>query len=418
MGDSLVIIEEQLDLSKAVADTKSILHDEISINGRVNWSVWYRLFSAPPLGWFGFCLLIFVVLFGEILFDASNWWLAIWVSKSYNIQQRVPLLAYTYFALALATFVVAIVRGKYWFYVMLRGSDNLHSCMLKGILYTSMRFFESNPSGRIINRASRDQQVIDELLPMTMFDAIQELLAVAGSAVIISIINPLILLSFIPLVPVCCYYCHYYLRSSRQLKRLESVTRSPVYTLFSSSLNGLTSIRAFQVEENFKQTFIDRIDANTRAYLTMMSATFWLGFRLNCIAGLFVLVTALLSVTIHNQMKPAFVALSLMCCLNLILKFQWGLQQFAEAENYMTSAERIDEYAHLTPEEDNGGNQRLIQTSTDWPSGGSIQFQNYTLRYRSELEPVLYKIDLRIEPGENIGIIGRTGKRLACSLYH
>ncbi len=108
-------------------------------------------------------------------------------------------------------------------------------------------------------------------------------------------------------------------------------------------------------------------------------------------------------------MDAALVALSLSCSLNFVGRFQWGIRQLSEAENFMTSAERIDEYGQLPPEEDNGGDKGLIQTSADWPNNGSIDFQNYTLRYRLELEPVLDNLNLSIKPNEKIGIIGRTG---------
>jgi ABC-type multidrug transport system fused ATPase/permease subunit len=272
-----------------------------------------------------------------------------------------------------------------------------------------MRFFESNSVGGILNRASRDQYLVDELLPTTMFDAVQALSIVAGSLTIIILVNPLVLILLVTVIPICWYLRRYFLSSNCQLKRLESVTRSPIYALFSSSLNGLTTIRVFKVKDDFVQIFIDRIDANTRSFLPLLSVNIWFGLRLDFIAASFALMTAVISIIMGHKMDAALVALSLSCSLNFVGRFQWGIRQLSEAENFMTSAERIDEYGQLPPEEDNGGDKGLIQTSADWPNNGSIDFQNYTLRYRLELEPVLDNLNLSIKPNEKIGIIGRTG---------
>lgn len=403
------ITTEDLDVSKDVIDAKSILRDETSISGNINWLVWRRLFTAPPWGCFGLVLLIVLLLTGEIFYDLTTFWLAVWSNKTYDTQQRVLSFAYIFLGLTLGTLAVGLARATCWFHIMLHGSTNLHNRMLKGVLYTSLRFFESNPNGRILNRASRDQQAIDVLLPLTLFDAIQPLLIVAGSIVIISLLNPLVLLLFIIVVPLCWYLRQYYVQFNRQLKRLENATRSPVYDLFTSSTNGLTTIQVYKVEEDFLSTFTDRIDANTRAYITLLSGIHWYGLRLDLVAAVFVLMTGVIVLFQGQQANIPLVALSLTCSLSFVGRLQWGMRQLAEAENYMTSAERIDEYAQLPSEEDNGGSRPLVQVSPDWPKHGRIEFRKYTLRYRSELEPALNNIDLHIKPGERIGIIGRTG---------
>jgi ABC-type multidrug transport system fused ATPase/permease subunit len=121
------------------------------------------------------------------------------------------------------------------------------------------------------------------------------------------------------------------------------------------------------------------------------------------------LITSILTIAFRHSIDPSSAALSLMYCINLTMLFQWAVRQSAEAENYMTSAERIYEYGQLIPEEDQNNNELFIQPPNDWPSQGVIQFNKYSMRYRTELEPVLNNIDLKIESKEKIGIIGRTG---------
>ena len=401
---------EELDIGQTGNDDKSILADETSASGDVKWIIWYRLFSAPPLGWLGFVLFIIILVVTETTFDVSNLWLAVWAQEPFSEQQENPWLAYIYFFLVLGVLIFGFIYAFYWFYTMLQGANHLHNTMLKGILNTSTRFFESNPSGRILNRASRDQHITDKLLPEILFDAVQTLMISFGSAIIVIIVTPWTLILFVPFILVVAWLYYRYARINYQLKRLETISRSPIYTLFSSSLNGLTIIRSFNVKNDFIQTFMERIDIHTRASLTMKSAIHWFGVRIELISAPFALIVAILIFADPSKVSPALLSLCLTYCLTLINRFQWGATQLAESRTLIISAQRIDEYAELPPEEDNGGEKGLVNLPSNWPIQGEINFQNYSLRYRPELEPTLKSINLHIEPTEKIGIVGRTGK--------
>ncbi|CAF3821860.1 unnamed protein product [Rotaria sp. Silwood1] len=397
-------------LNTAVTDINSIVQDEASIDGAVKWNVWLKLFIAPPLRWFGFILLIVLIFAAEALFDATNRWLAIW-SEKVEKHERSSVDASIYLGLTLGTLVVALVRAFYMFYILLSGATYFHNRMLKGVLYTSLRFFESNPGGRILNRASKDQQVLDESLPLAVIDTMQMIMTIFGSVVIIGTINPWVLLILVPLTPAFWWIRRFFLRSSCQLKRLESISRSPIYTLFSSSLDGLTSIRAFNVQADFMDMFTKRIDSNSRAYFLLTAMGRWFGLRLDLMASLLTLATSILAVAVRNRIDHSAAALSMTYCLTIVDIFQWAVRQSAEAETFMTSAERIHEYGQLVRENDKKihGSKGFIQPPNDWPSRGIIEFKNYTFRYRPELDPVLKNLNLRIESQEKIGIIGRTG---------
>jgi ATP-binding cassette subfamily C (CFTR/MRP) protein 4 len=397
-------------VNTTATDMNSIITSETSVDGGIKWSVWLQLLSSPPLRWFGFFLMIIFMLANEALYDFTNRWLALWSGKNES-EQRSSFYAYIYLGVIFSTLIFAIIRVGFIFFIMLSGSTYFHNRMLKGMLYTSLRFFESNPSGRILNRASKDQQVLDESLPLALIDSMQNLLMTLGSITIIGTINPWVLLTLIPLVPTVLWLRRFYMRSSRQLKRLESVTRSPVFALFSSSLDGLTSIRAFNVEADFLNMFTKRIDANSRGYFVLFTTARWFGVRLDLMTSLITLVTAILAVALRDQIDPSAAALSISYCITLTGLFQWAIRQSAEAENFMTSAERIHEYGQLAPENHRDSNKSdvFIQPADDWPSRGIIEFKDYTFRYRPELDPVLKNLNLRIESKEKIGVIGRTG---------
>ncbi|CAF3149737.1 unnamed protein product [Rotaria socialis] len=402
--------ENDFKLITATKDMNSIVKNEASTEGSVQWKVWLQLFTAPPLRWLGFFLLIILLLVTEALYDFTNRWLALWSAKS-EANESSSSDAYVYLGLTLGTFLASLLRAGFHMYIMLRGSTFFHNQMLNGILYTSLRFFESNPSGRILNRASKDQQILDELLPVTVIDTIQNLLMILGTVVIIGIINPWVLLIFIPLVPLFWWLHRFYMRSSLQLKRLESVTRSPIYSLFSSSLEGLTSIRAFGVQHDFINMFMEKVDSNFRAYFVLIAASRWFGLQLTFMTTLLTCLTAILAVALRHQIDPSAAALSLTYSITISTLFQWAVRQSAEAENLMTSAERIHEYGQLVPEShrNNRKTELLVQPPHDWPSRGIIEFKDYTFRYRPELDPVLKNLNLHIKSKEKIGVIGRTG---------
>ncbi|CAF1102199.1 unnamed protein product [Adineta steineri] len=391
------------------ADSQSIIAEEISVSGKANWSLWYRLFIMSPLGICGFCLLILLLIIGEIFYDGTNYWLRIWLKHSSADQQRFPTLAYIYFGLSITTIVADVLRVIFSFYIILHGTNNLHNGMLKGVLHTSIQFFESNPSGRILSRASKDQKILDEVLPTVLIPTMKAITLSVGSIVVICLVKPYILLVIVALIPFVLLLCRFYLRSNSQLKRLESATHSPIYDLLSSSLHGSVSVRAFRVQEHFMTVFTDRIDRNTRTSINTRGAGRWFAMRLNLLPFINTFATAILLVIYRHEIDSSLSAFLLMYAISIPKSFQLALQQLFEADLLMTSVERIYEYSQLPPEEDQGGHQRLINTSPNWPIRGTIDFRNYFLSHRAGLDPVLKNINIQIRSGEKIGIIGRTG---------
>ncbi|UJR07994.1 hypothetical protein I4U23_012273 [Adineta vaga] len=389
----------------SIVDKNSIVKEEISLNGTVNGYVWLKLLTSS-YGWMGLIFLIIFMLLGQSLYDATNKWLSVWSSTSGDEQRKIHYL-YIYLGLAISTCIIALFRADAFFHIVLRGASVFHENMLKGVLYSSMRFYESNPVGRILNRISKDQQVLDELLPVAFFDAIQSLFMVLGSIVIIATANPWILLILLIIIPTFVWLRRIYLRISREVKRLDSITRSPIYALFSSSLNGLMTIRAFQVEEHFLHSFMDQINANTRALFIFICSSRWFALRLDLLTCFLTFFIAILSVILRKSIDPSSLALGLVYVINLSELFQWGVRQSAETENFMISAERINEYSYLPPE--SGFYEEETEPPLNWPTKGNIELKDFQLRYRPELEPVLKDINLKIESRHRIGIIGRTG---------
>ncbi|CAF3726496.1 unnamed protein product [Rotaria sp. Silwood1] len=406
--EETAISPDMLEIGQRSITSESIIVDETSKIHNISYSLWYSLFTAPPLGLFGLFIMIILVVLGEILYDGTYLWLAQWSQRSENNHDQ-RSVGIKYFLFIMVTLIAAVGRSNFFFYQILNGSNYFHNRMLSGLLYTSMRFFESNPSGRILNRVTKDQQVMDEILPATLFEAIQLAMMTVGSLIIIIIINPWVIIVLIPLGIVCWLLCRYYLRSSQQLQRMESVSRSPVFGSFVSSINGLATIRAFKVQNDMIRFFMNLVDANALLYLYKEGAARWFCCRIDIMTTLLTLFAAIFAVVSQDKVNPALLTLSLLYSISLNSWLQFSTRRFTEAQNLMTSAERIDEYACLLQEEDNGGSKRLIRTPADWPGRGAIEFQNYSLRYQSNPNPTLKNINLAIKPCEKVGIIGRTG---------
>ena len=251
------------------------------------------------------------------------------------------------------------------------------------------------------------QSIVDEQLPLTFFDFTQCFFMVIGCLVAVGMSAPYTLLVLVPILPLFVWVRQHFLKSSRELKRLDATTRSPVYAHFSSTLSGLMIIRSFHSEAAFIAAFLDKCNANTRCFIKFQISARWFGLRLDLIAASVVACLSLLVVGTRGTMSPADAGFALSYCLQLTALFQWAVRQSAEVETMMTSVERIIEYGELPPE------GALVNPDyrppAGWPSHGEVQFSDYKMRYRKGLDLVLKGVDFTVAPGEKVGVCGRTG---------
>jgi len=389
----------------ANAATNSIVLAETSSVGELDARVFLRLFEAG--GGSGlFVGLVLLMAAGQAAMIVADKWLANWSSKSAE-DQKDGEQAYVYLILVLGTAFLGVTRARCFFAFILRAASVLHGKMFSSVIYSPLSWFQANPSGRVLNRFAKDQSIVDEMLPWTMFDFCQCACLVIGCIVAVGMSAPYILLILIPLIPLFVWVRRRYLNTSRELKRLDATSRSPVYAHFSGTLSGLMVIRAFHCQQQFVNTFIQHMDANTRAFMTWQLSSRWFGVRLDTLAASLVAALSLLLVGTRGQISPSTAAFALSYSLQLTSLFQWAVRQSAEVETMMTSVERIVEYGALPAE------GALINPDyrppEGWPSQGRIQFQDFKMRYRPNLDLVLKGVDLAVKPQEKVGVCGRTG---------
>ena len=228
--------------------------------------------------------------------------------------------------------------------------------------------------------------------------------------IVISVGTPLFVVLILPLSIIYLYYQRYYLRTSRELKRLESITKSPIYAHFQESLGGVSTIRAYGQQERFAQENEWRVDANFRAYFPYISANRWLAVRLEFIGAfiiLFAAVFAIINVATGKGLSAGMVGLAMSYALQITQSLNWIVRQTVEVETNIVSVERVLEYAGLPSEAPDVVPGR--RPSISWPAHGAVDFRNYSARYRPGLDLVLNNINLNIQPHEKIGVVGRTG---------
>ncbi|CAF3924882.1 unnamed protein product [Rotaria sp. Silwood1] len=283
--------DNNFEISQLV-DNKSIVQEEQSAIGQIQSKLWIILFTNA-YGWIGFTIFLLLMILGQISFDCTNLWISLRTVPSQFGKQHMQFL-FISLILTLTTVILSLVRAIVYTQLLISTSFKLHNQMFKSVLYTSLRFYESNPIGRILNRFSKDQQIIDELFPGIFFECLQGFLGAAGGLVILGIANVWVLLIVILTTPLFFYLYRYYLRTALQIKRLESITRSPVHALFSSTLNGLPTIRSSKSEKYVVEQFLTCLDRYARPSFEFETVSLWLALRIDLIINLFLILTMIL----------------------------------------------------------------------------------------------------------------------------
>lgn len=226
--------------------------------------------------------------------------------------------------------------------MQVRAAVSLHNALLDRVLRLPPTFFDTNPSGRILNRFSRDTEIMDAVLPTSLIQVGACVTSYFGILIVISVATPWFVLMLPPVTVVYYFIQRYYIPSARELQRLESVTRSPIYSGFSESVNGITTIRSYAREAHFTRMEDRRIACNGLMYLTQRAAAQWLSVRLDCM-GLTVLTAAGL-LAVASDVSPSLAGLSLTYALDLTKFLKFGTRIASKTETDFNSVERIVEY--------------------------------------------------------------------------
>ncbi|CAH1183645.1 unnamed protein product [Phaedon cochleariae] len=393
---------------------------EIRTVGSVDFSNYVAYFRAGA-NCCGILLVILMFLLAQLLASSGDYFLAQWVNleelRSHvgsaavmgffdTLRREDCILIYT--IIIIATIVVAVTRSLVFFTLCMRSSMGLHNQMFDTIIRATMRFFNINTSGRILNRFSKDLGAVDEMLPNAFIDTTQMLLNLVGAVIVVGFIEPFLLiptflmgLSFFILRKV-------YLSTSRNVKRLEGITRSPVFAHLNASLQGLPTIRSNGAEQILVQEFDKLQDTHSSAWFMFLYTSRAFGLWLDLICTVYIGLVTFSFIILSDKYHGSYVGLAITQCIGLSGLVQWGMRQSAELENQMTSVERVLEFTRIEQEP---GLESVPDKKppASWPKFGKIEFINTTLRYSIFDPPVLRRLNFLIHPREKVGIVGRTG---------
>ncbi|CAI9738034.1 resistance-associated 1-like isoform X1 [Octopus vulgaris] len=287
---------------------------------------------------------------------------------------------------------------------LLGGAKKLHTQLIANIIRCPMKFFDTTPLGRIINRFSKDIDTVDMVIPAIIPQVIRSMFFIITIIFLICYTTPTFLAALLPLVIVYYLIQRYFIPTSRQLKRIESVSNSPIYSLFGETVLGVNSIRAYRMQSYFINLFEDFINENLRAVCLLKVVERWLSIRIDLIGNITILCSAVFAIAFGAS--HGNIGLALSYAFSLSFNLGWFIRVRSDLEANIVSVERIREYCNIENEAAWVTDHR---PDPSWPQEGNIDFENFDLRYRPGLELVLKGITCHIKGGEKIGIVGRTG---------
>ncbi|RMZ95784.1 canalicular multispecific organic anion transporter 1 [Brachionus plicatilis] len=389
-------------------DNAKIIEKENIESGNLKTKTIFEYFKACSF------LSTILFLFGYVLMNVfyafSSFWLSEWTNA--NIEEsgdkldkgfRIFIYGLLGFSQNIFSFSSEIISVK----MIMNSSRNLHQNMLESVMHSTMQFFESTPIGRILNRFSKDIINLEFIIPAAFRDFIYCVFDLITTAVVITLSTPLFLAVIVPISIIYVFIQRFYVVSSSKLKRLDATTRSPIYSHFGETLNGLSTINAYNAQSRFINLLEKKINENNSYFYPSMVSTRWCAVQMEIIGIILIISACIFAVMAKGSISPGIIGLSISFALNISSMMRYGVKCASDLESNLTSVERINEYCN-TPQEANWQNTNY-KPDDKWPENGEIKFIDYSVRYRQDLDFALKNINCHIKPSEKIGIVGRTG---------
>ena len=273
-------------------------------------------------------------------------------------------------------------------------------------MHAPIMFFETTPTGRILNRLSSDLDIIDGKIPQQLKNFLSCLTMILGTFVVVTGVTPWFLVALLPISICYCFLQVYFTRTRRQVTRLQSIAKSPIFSHFSETINGASIIRAFNQQERFFAESEAKVARHLLCNYVCDMTNRWLSIRVEILGNIIVFLAAVFAFYSRDSLTAGVIGLSISYAMQMIDGFGWTIRMAGELESDSVAIERVREYEDL-PQEAAWHTDQTLEES--WPHEGHVQFQNYSTKYRPELDNVLTDFSLKINPGDKVGLVGRTG---------
>lgn len=390
---------------------QKLIEKEKAETGKVQLSVYGYYIRA--IGIMSTCMTVVFYILSQACTVGSNVWLTAWSSESalQNETGQDPAVRDKYLGVYGALGIgqaLFILGGAFSLsFGALDAAEGLHTNILKNVLRLPMSFFDTNPVGRMINRFGKDVDTMDNILPWSIRSWLMCLFQVIATFVAIIYATPVFVVVMLPTMIIYYFVQVLYVSTSRQLKRIESVSRSPIYSHFQETIQGASTIRAFGRSHQFMLESEKKVDTNQVSSFPSVMANRWLAIRLEFIGNILTFFAALFAVLGRDTISGGLVGLSVSYALSVTQTLNWLVRMTSDVETNIVAVERIKEYTETTQEAEWEIPEK--KPPEYWPEQGVVEFNKYSTRYREGLDLVVKDIDCKISGGEKIGIVGRTG---------
>eukprot|EP01130_Rhizamoeba_saxonica_P010479 TRINITY_DN4290_c0_g2_i1.p1 TRINITY_DN4290_c0_g2~~TRINITY_DN4290_c0_g2_i1.p1 ORF type:complete len:1213 (-),score=271.96 TRINITY_DN4290_c0_g2_i1:21-3659(-) len=423
---SLEIKEKQLKDEEEKKKLGKLIEDEERSTGKVDSSLYLKYFKRIG-GILVWSILIAASISGQFFTSFSFIWLGIWSdddslrnctatnssmrSNSTCIEKNeAESMHYLeiYILISMISALFGAVSNFFWAKTSLDCGIKMHSEQVFSVLRSPMRYFYSTPTGRIVNRFSKDQQSADRDIPQSLIDLVMCIMSVLATIVVISVNSPWFI---IPVIPICAVYyfvSQYFSETAREIGRLVSISFSPIFSYYSESIEGLNTIRAYNQEERFVSGIENRIDENERTIFSRTGSFRWLGLRIYALGAVCVLSVNCIAIFSRGNLSPGVAGLIISLAQGITGELNWFTRCSALLESQINSIERIIRLI----ENENEAELEIAHTepSHDWPSEGNIDFIRVCMKYKEDQENyVLDDVSFSVSGREKIGVVGRTG---------
>ncbi|KAL8756702.1 MAG: hypothetical protein Q9199_002748 [Rusavskia elegans] len=430
---SVKIDDSEVD-TKGKGQPKKFTEEESREKGSVKFGIWKEYLVTSGGWWFWPSILLFF-MFYQLLVLSRSWWISIW-TRSYQTQtvliqqtqyyqqyryvkttQIVPSvgaiqrqsnddLTY-YLGIYVGISILICISGtwRYYFVFMasLRASRRLFDNLTYAILRAPLRWLDTVPVGRVLNRFTADFAIVDSRLGNDVGFMLYQVIQLVGIIVAGLFVSPYMLLSALGLLIICLFVGARFMAGAREVKRLESNAKSPIFEQFGSALAGIGTIRAFARVDDYMDRMFEKIDAHARTYWYICLFNRWMAFRLNVVGAFFaVLVAAVIVSTKGIDASLAGFALSF--ALQYSGTITYTIRQYTSVELAMNAMERMVEYSRIPVEKQEG-----TVVPAHWPTEGRLQVEGLVAGYAPDLPPVLKGLSFEVTRNQRIGVIGRTG---------
>ncbi|XP_041482605.1 multidrug resistance-associated protein 5-like [Lytechinus variegatus] len=397
-----------------VTDGKLMSSEEKS-TASVGWGTYATYIKS--MGGYHMGLLVlfcFILMFGSI--TLNNMYLSFWLNQGNGTDPNGDIGlnpdAQRYQLIYGLSLIVIMMFGAFkslvFMKVTLKAASHMHDTVFINVFRSPMSFFDTTPTGRILNRFSKDLDEVDVLLPFNLELFLQNVFLVSFALIVICIVFPIFIAIIIPTFIIFVIILRYYRKGIRDLKRIENITRSPWFSHISATVQGLSTIHAYNKTDDFIVRFRTLLDGNALPYMFFRMAARWAGVRLETLVILLAFICHLLVVLYHGEIDSSTAGLAVSYTIQLTGMFQMLVLMASETEARFTSVERIQSYMkNLVAEA-----PRVIKNkrpAKKWPEQGQIEFKDFKMRYREGLPLVLKGVKLVVKPMEKVGIVGRTG---------